>query len=67
MRKEFACGGGSFFLWGLGALLVKTSYETFSYAIKCAGRSICISTSWLVIVYLLISVASLNAMVVAEA
>lgn len=59
--------GVALVLWGAGALLAGTSYEGFSYAIKCAGRPACVWTSWWEVLYLVLSVASVDAMLIAEA
>ncbi len=58
--------GVAFLLWGAGALAAGTSYEAFSYQLKCVGHDVCRWTSGWEIAYLLLTMASVNAMVVAQ-
>ena len=59
--------GIALLLWGIGALLGGTDYQALNYELKCAGREVCSYISWVEIYYYLVSIASVNAMVMAVA
>ncbi len=59
--------GVALVLWGLGAWFAGTSYEAFSYHLKCAGREACLWTSGWEISYLVVSIASVDALLMAQA
>lgn len=57
--------GISLMLGGIGAFLAGTSYQTFGYEIKCAGREICNWTSWWELGYELTTVVAVAYLLVA--
>jgi len=54
-------------LGGMAAITAGTSYQAFSYELKCAGREACVWTNGWEVSYMLLQTANLNAMLIAVA
>ena len=59
--------GLSLLLWGAGAFVAGVSYQAFAYELKAAGREVMIWTTWWEVSYLLLTTASINAMMMGVA
>ncbi|MHA1675398.1 MAG: hypothetical protein ACTSYI_17440 [Promethearchaeota archaeon] len=67
LQKSNVWWGIALILWGIGAVVAGTSYQAFSYELKCRDQTVCLWTSLWEIMYMLLSAGSVNAMVVAHA
>lgn len=59
--------GVALLLGGVGAALAGTSYQLFSYVLKCQGRDLCLLTSGYEVAYSVTQALSISAMVAAVA
>lgn len=59
--------GVNFLFWGLGAFFAGLSYQAFGYALKCGDPVACTYTDWAELLYMVLTVLSLNALLVAYA
>jgi hypothetical protein len=59
--------GVNFIFWGLGAFFAGISYQAFGYALKCAGLPRCTFTNWVELLYMTLTVISINAILMAYA
>lgn len=57
--------GIALIIWAISTFLAGTSYQALSYELKCAGRSVCLWTTWFEIWYLLLFVLSMNVIIIA--
>jgi hypothetical protein len=64
-RKTMQWWGVQLLLGGIAAFFAGTSYQAFGYELKCAGREACIWTNWLEVTYNVLTVLSINALMVA--
>ncbi len=65
-QKTRTWWGIALILWGIGTLLAGTSYQAFGYELKCEGNPLCLWTSLFEIFYLLLTVYSVNAMMMSQ-
>jgi hypothetical protein len=65
-QKSRTWWGFALILWGIGTFLAGTSYQAFAYELKCAGNMFCEWTSLFEIFYLLLTVYSVNAMMMSQ-
>ncbi len=63
--KSLFWWGVSLIFWGVAALFAGTSYQAFSYEIKCRGLEVCQWTSRWELIYLILETISVNLMFVA--
>lgn len=59
--------GINFIFWGIGAFLAGLSYQAFGYYLKCTGLTACLVTDWVELLYMLFTVLSINAILMAYA
>jgi hypothetical protein len=64
-RKTMQWWGFQLLLGGIAAFFAGTSYQALGYELKCAGREACIWTNWLEVTYNILTVLSINALMVA--
>lgn len=57
--------GINFVFWGLGAFLAGLSYQAFGYYLKCTNLEYCTFTNWVELLYMTLTVLSINALLVA--
>ena len=65
-QKSRTWWGIALVVWGMGTMLAGTSYQAFGYELKCEGNTLCLWTSLFEIFYLLLTVFSVNAMMMSQ-